>query len=588
MKRLPAPIFFGPAARPCFGCLHGGEISGAPFGVVICSPFGREEVSAFRSLKAFAVAIEQAGMPVLRFDYDGCGDSAGDDLEPDRVEQWTASVADAIDEIKRLTGVTRVVLLGVRLGVLLGALAARGRTDVVGLAAIAPVVRGRSFVREFVALARASRDAEDAILAPDADMEAGGFVLSGQTRTALSAMDLGTMTLDIARVLVIERDDMAGSQAWAEALRAQGLTVDALELPGYSEMMLDPHATKIPEQMIERVVDWLGETSAGMTADATAPSRQAGLSETVLPAGAMNALPVSEAATWIDHQLFGILTRPVQAAPGASPANTVVLLNAGATRHVGPNRMHVELARQWAARGVWVLRLDIAGLGESPAPVGCDENIVYTPYAVDDLRRTLHWLRTASGGAPCTVVGLCSGAYHAFKAAAAGDKIKAIVAINPLTFFWKDDMPLDPPLPAHRVIGEAARYQRAVLEPTRWLKLLRGQVNLGRALQVVSMRVTQKLQSKWREVARFLRMPLKDDLGVELDAAIRHAVELQFVFAADDPGGPMLWTEGGSVARRLAQQQQLGTVTLDRADHTFTKLEARKRLMAVLDEIVLR
>jgi hypothetical protein len=138
------------------------------------------------------------------------------------------------------------------------------------------------------------------------------------------------------------------------------------------------------------------------------------------------------------------------------------------------------------------------------------------------------------------------------------------------------------------VIGEAARYQRAALDPSRWLKLLRGRVDLRRAVQVVGMRVAQRLQSKVREVARFLRMPLQDDLGVELDVAVRHGVELRFVFADDDPGGPMLWSQGGSVARRLAQGGQLRTVSLDRADHTFTRREARQRLMAVLDELVLR
>ncbi len=53
-------------------------------------------------------------------------------------------------------------------------------------------------------------------------------------------------------------------------------------------------------------------------------------------------------------RLFGVLSRR----SGEQAEPTGVLLNAGPQRRTGPNRMWVEIARRWAAKGVPTLRLD--------------------------------------------------------------------------------------------------------------------------------------------------------------------------------------------------------------------------------------
>ena len=42
-----------------------------------------------------------------------------------------------------------------------------------------------------------------------------------------------------------------------------------------------------------------------------------------------------------------------------------MLLNSGAVRRIGPQRMWVEAARRWAALGVPTLRFDVVGVGDS-------------------------------------------------------------------------------------------------------------------------------------------------------------------------------------------------------------------------------
>ena len=79
-------------------------------------------------------------------------------------------------------------------------------------------------------------------------------------------------------------------------------------------------------------------------------------------------------------------------------------------------------------------------------------------------------------GARVHIIGLCSGAYHGFKAAAAGLPLSSIVVVNPLTFFWKPGMSLE--YADFQVTSETNRYARSSRSLSSWLKLLRGQVDL--------------------------------------------------------------------------------------------------------------
>ena len=279
----------------------------------------------------------------VRFDYDGTGDSFGDDTDPDRVGAWLRSVDDAID-LARASGATRIVLMGVRWGAALAATAASRRDDVDALCLVAPVVSGRAYARELkllqAALALApdpSRPASDE--APD---EALGFVLGSETRAAMGKVDLAKLPKTAPRVLVIDRDDMPATDGLAQHLRALGAQVAVERLPGYLEMTADPHKAVIPARMLDAV----GELVA-----ASAPSATEGVAiEAALFPTMTAAEGVVESPLVLEKRpaggLFGILTEP---AAGTSPARGrlgILLMNAGAVHHVGPNRLYVTLARR--------------------------------------------------------------------------------------------------------------------------------------------------------------------------------------------------------------------------------------------------
>jgi len=566
---MPSPLYFGPADRPLFGWLHG-VARPARLGLVVCSPFGYEAVCAHRALRHFAAAAAQVGVPALRFDYDGTGDSAGDDRDPDRVGAWIRSIGHAADALRRTSGVERVCLLGVRLGALLAAQAALGRDDYEGLIAVAPVTSGKAYARELKALqmATATEPApEDLAVAVEGD-EALGFLIAPETKAALSAQDLLKLDRAPARaVLILDRSDLPSGEKWAAHLSAQGVAVEREILPGYVEMMLDADKTSVPEPMIAAAQRWL---QARQGAGTRAMPHVAQVARAALPEVVETAVSVDD-----DHPLAGILAEPATA---RRSGEALVLLNAGGVHHIGPNRLWVSLARRWAAAGHVVLRCDLSGVGDSAPRPDEPENAIYTAHAARDIEATVAWVRRQRGVERVSLIGLCSGAYHAFKAAAAGAAIDGVVCINPLVFFYEPEASARV---AHST-SESSRYLKSARDLGAWKKLLRGEVHFRQMVRVFVRRGSGLVDGLRKEVLRRLGVRLEEDLAAELRAIDERGIALRFVFAGDDPGLPLLRTQGGATVERLREQGRLSIEIIPRAGHTFTAAWAQAALVALL------
>lgn len=588
----PEPVFFGAEDRPLFGWLHRAPCGPrTPLGVVLCNPFGYEAICAHRPIRHFATAMAAAGFPALRFDYDGTGDSAGTDLEPDRLRAWISSIHQAAELLRREAGVERLCFLGTRLGATLAALAAGERTDVDSLIAIAPVVNARGYTRELRALQRAAgARPESGDTTGDDRLEATGFVVTSDTRASLADVDLCKLErFPAPRVLILDRNDLPGGERWAAHLERTGAKAERRVVSGYVEMMLAPHANVVPDEMLRLASGWLVNRVEAIRSLPTEPSQQhtasapAARRSITLPAKD-SGLPIVESLEFLDSAgtLFGVLTAPRSQPPAAAARAGILLLNAGATHHVGPNRLYVGLARRWAALGHVVLRMDVAGIGDSPPKPGEPENVVYAPRAGEDVAQAAQYLREHAGVTECYALGLCAGAYHAFKAAVGGVPLDAVVMINPLTFFWKDGMSLDAKLADQRVIAEARRYQRTAFSLQSWLKLVSGRVDIANVARILVRRAYATVNHTWRDFARRLHLPLTDDLASELESLARRGTSMLFVFAANDPGIELLRLQGGSTVGKLRGRQQLDVRIISDADHTFTSSRARDQLVSIL------
>ncbi|MFO0554762.1 MAG: alpha/beta fold hydrolase [Polyangiaceae bacterium] len=118
-------LFFGESKSPLFGVLHepapGTELHHA---VLVCPPIGQEHVRSHWALRQLGSALARSGHHVLRFDWFGVGDSAGD-LTTASLDRWVEDAATAAEELRDSTGIRRVSIVGLRLGATLAMLAAK-------------------------------------------------------------------------------------------------------------------------------------------------------------------------------------------------------------------------------------------------------------------------------------------------------------------------------------------------------------------------------------------------------------------------------------------------------------------------------
>jgi alpha-beta hydrolase superfamily lysophospholipase len=589
------PLFFGQSGQRLFGTYHPPSITSDGIALLICAPLGHEDLCAYKSLRQVAEAAAKHNVPAMRFDYAGCGNSEGDEQDPGLLNTWLSNIAEACSTLRQLSGAQRVVLLGLRLGGMLATLAAPLCEGVCDVILIAPVVGGRAYLRELKALHLAGEAAQlmTGHAGNDAStFESGGFVLADETHAALSALDLLKIdTAPVSSMLLIDRDDLPVTKRFAAHMQAVGVCTDQVSIANYADMMADPHLAVTPPALLPIVLDRLKKVVHQSSPAPVAPLPQvrAAQSTTLRPSTMQAGGALIETITPIGGAptLFGVLSTPADDLQQQQSHLGILFLNAGAIREVGPSRLYVKLARHWASEGCTTLRIDIAGLGDSPPHPGQPDNIVYSDTALLDVTAAIAHLRNQPGVNRVVLLGLCSGAYHAFKSTVHGQPVDATVVINPLTFFWESGTPLLTPavIPA-KVVQDMQRHRRSILHASTWHKLLRGQVSPQRLAQISSQSLAWMANKGYLTLARLLHLPIKNDLAGELEHVAQRGIQQHFVFSEHDPGLTLLRSFGGRTVTRLQKRQLLNIHLIARADHTFTMAGPRKDLVETLHAII--
>jgi dienelactone hydrolase len=276
--------------------------------------------------------------------------------------------------------------------------------------------------------------------------------------------------------------------------------------------------------------------------------------------------------------LFGIVTEPRS---DEKRRRAVILLNPAADSHIGASRMYVSLARRWARRGYFVLRLDLAGIGDSGTRLGSADDEVFPDKAIDDIRSAVDFIRSRYAIVDMTLAGLCSGAYHALRAATGGVGVNRILMVNPQNYFWKKGMTLKQ-IQLSEVVRNPGVYRQRVLSLRAWLRIFMGQVDVMRIVVIYLQRLRLAAEAIFRDFARHLHIRLPHDLGSELEEIVAHGIRITFVFARGEPGIDLLKLQAGSTVSRLGEQCRVRIV--DSGDHIFSRREPRSLMENVLSE----
>jgi alpha-beta hydrolase superfamily lysophospholipase len=421
-------VWFGPESRPLYGWVARPAGGVARGGVILCPPMGEEGRAAHRTFRRLAEELADAGIVALRFDYDGTGDSAGLQDDPDRVPSWLASIEAARQYLLDL-GAPTVAAVGMRLGATMAAAQAAASAPFSSLVCWDPCLSGRTFLREGEALYGFG---ETGLETPDDGLRhTPGFQYDAATAQDLRTLDLGKIPADrrlADRVLLLSRVDRPVLPGITDRLEQERL--ESAPAAGQGELLdVPPELSVVPEAALHQVVGWLTDGVDGRPA---VPVKAPDADETALVgSGPDGPAAVGERITRFGpDRIVGLVDEPADLAARSrtGPVPWVVLVNVAAEHHIGPGRRWVEWARGWAALGYRVVRIDQSGVGDSPTRPGRADDLAFAPEWIDDMR---HVVTELSGeGAQVGIVGLCSGSYSAFEVAM-WEHVDAVFAINP-------------------------------------------------------------------------------------------------------------------------------------------------------------
>jgi len=240
---------FGPSSL--FGSYTPSPSGGQPTSVVVlCYPFGQEYMRAHRAYRQMAFLVNRFGLPVLRFDYFGTGDSPGRGVET-TLEGWVEDIGKAVDEARRRSGMSHVRLAGLRLGASAAALAAQEMEDVERVVLWDPVVRGQGFLQEIT-----GGDVTQA----GSTWWMNGFPLSERLRREIEAVDLRELKpppgAGVFQMISHPNEDF---QALSEALRSRSVKEETRLVPSPSDWNYsdDVGGILLPREMVRNIVDVL-------------------------------------------------------------------------------------------------------------------------------------------------------------------------------------------------------------------------------------------------------------------------------------------------------------------------------------------
>ncbi len=573
---MPGPAI-APPRRPFFfdgrfGWLHmpAGGAGRGRLGVLLCGALAQEEVCSRHGLLLLADGLAAAGIPTLRFDWRGAGDSADGAVRfAGMVEDVRLGMAALVQE----AGVAAVALVGLRIGAAAAIVAAGDAGGLAGIGLLAPVLSGQAFLRETRASASV---APLALLDPvpkagAGPLNANGFRWEAAFQQDLAALDLTATALPAVPVLALTQPGDKRAPALVARLAADAAPVAAYPFADYPAYMRDPTTHETPAASWQRVIDW----AAGLAVPAAS----------ITP-----AVPVAVADTYVadgyeevpccfgpDARVFGMLCRP---AAGAVAGVAALLLHEGSTHHIGNGRAYVALARRLAAGGIASIRIDPTGTGDSRSD-GSGRNAHYDLERLGEISAGIDVLSTIGVGRAVSF-GLCSGAYTAYQAALADERIVGVVATNIQKFVWHygDDIRVAPGGTMKRTMRS---YLRSMRNPGEWKRALSGNADLVGIARVLLARGAKRAA----DAVRSLLPPRPgSEIAIVRDEMARltaRRAHLHLVLSDEDPGLGEIALHFGANGRRLRAHPRAHLHVLPRADHHFNGWDVRGRFLALAE-----
>ena len=538
--------------------------------VVLCPALLRDALDSHHAFRLLANTLADAGYPTIRFDYPGTGDSL--DISGNHWHRWNECADSAAEWIRATTGASHLVFIGLRIGATIAATTAARRTDVIASVLLAPVVRGRSYVRQLQTEAQLNGSPpSDALVYHELQMDAA-------TLAQIAEVDLRNLALPTHhRCLIVAQSQTKPVDDCTRLWSRRGLIVTvSTDFAGLETML--SHNEQGDGQPVDfhSILEWLQDA---------APLRPVQLRQVCRRAHRVTPVMLTEPG-WVEtplvygRDLFGMLCEP----DSRTAALIVIIANTGRDPHYGAGRFGTNFARALARQGIASLRIDFAGFGDSRGHPGMETvpGSMFDTDRLSDFQAALDLLQ-ARGYKRFVVKGLCAGAYHAWHAALRDHRIEALLLLNLPAFEWKKGDTVEF---VQRLTSRPDRYLTMLRQKDVWLSLIQGKFDLPSIARAQIRRGLMLVRDRGQRLAeRILRIDPKGPRRsmAELE---RRGVATLFMVAPGDRGANILEQEFGPGFVALSNYQRATAQIVARMDHSVTSLAIQNMVMPIMLDFV--
>jgi pimeloyl-ACP methyl ester carboxylesterase len=264
------------------------------------------------------------------------------------------------------------------------------------------------------------------------------------------------------------------------------------------------------------------------------------------------------------RSLVGVISEPARDAglPG------VVLSNAGLLHRVGPNRVHVQIARALAGRGIATLRFDLAGLGDSPTSQATEP---HEERRLSEAAHAVEFMDARRDGAGVVIAGICSGAELAYELSKRHPSVSGAIMVNGGLV----EADLQRELAAGAKARIEARFDRGRMTDRRsWRRFLKGDIHPRRVVRGIRRLIQNQQQAGAGDSG--------DSHGAP--AFLSDGKKFLGVFTEGSASWDLIELCYGAQARGLSDLDGLAIEYIAGCDHVFTPGWAQRRLENIISE----
>ncbi len=551
-------------------------------GLLIVPSLSNEQRRSQRPFRLLMQNLAKQGYTTLRFDWTGTGNSSGTGSDIHSLDQWSTDIRDAMHRLSE--NCSEVNVVAVRAGALITANTDLSPQLVKQRYYWDPVTSGHQWLQEVTQLQKGIvSDTYRFLRERRIDIknltEFAGLTITKELQAKFRQHDMHELLAENkwnhrSHLLLANPDH---EQYFKDLPCHVHSVTEENEWTNTRQTNVDMRINKVAGLL----ADLLADDNADSTPSASKSERK---KLSVVPGSTDIELNDNQSSgTNIQHvesvqtfgstnQFVGVYTQPSNA---QSELPCVLYITAGLLHHVGPTRLHVELARSFSKDQIAGFRFDLSGIGESePSSMGG----YFTERSVAEIRAAMDHIQTTFQHEHFVLLGLCSGADDSLATAQHDERVKGVVLLNGYAYpagKFKLYRFKDFYLPRMLVLGKWINTMKRLL-PLPGLTPTQPVTSAPAAMSDEERETVVALDDDYRYV------PPKEKTGQIIDSLTQRGVRLYFIYAGSEHEE---YTYEGQLMDMFPSQRDnpnLQEAFIKEADHTYILQTDRNTLSALL------